>query len=96
MFEEGLKRGLVKSDMTVDDFLTTLPNDYYKADAQRQVDTIDREHFEAIEGELKVLFHAYNKSLGRLWKRAKSRARLYLAQPAALMTDLRKYRKWNG
>jgi anaerobic magnesium-protoporphyrin IX monomethyl ester cyclase len=94
MFEEGLKRGLVKPDMTRDDFQATPPNDYYKTDACRQVDTMSQEQFEALEWELKALFHAYNKSPGRLWKRAKSRARLYLAQPAALVTDFRKYRKW--
>ncbi len=96
MFEEGLKRGLVKPDMTGDDFLLTPPNDYYKADAHRQVDTMGQEQFEAMEWELKALFHAYNKSPVRLWKRAKSRARLYITQPAALVTDFRKYRNWNG
>ena len=95
LFEEGVKRGLVKPEMTAEDFFTTLPNDYYKAEGRRQVDTIDPETFAAAEVEMKARFHAYNKSLGRLLKRAKSRSRLYLVQPALLFADFRKYLSWN-
>lgn len=95
LFEEGLQRGLVKPDMTAEDFFTTLPNDYYKAEGRLQVDTIDPKAFAAAEVEMKARFHAYNKSVGRLLKRAKSRARLYLVQPALLFTDFRKYLSWN-
>jgi anaerobic magnesium-protoporphyrin IX monomethyl ester cyclase len=94
MFEEGLKRGLVKPDMAIKDFFEMLPNDYYKADARRQVETIDQEVFEGRQAEMKRQFHAYNKGVGRLLKRAKSRAGLYLAQPALLWTDFRKYLSW--
>jgi len=95
MFEEGLKRGLVKPDMTLEEFYTVSPNDYYKADARRQVDTIDRETFEAVEMEMKARFHAYNKRVGRLLKRARSRAGLYVSQPALLLADFKKYLSWN-
>lgn len=95
MFEEGRKRGLVKPDMTLEDFLAVLPNDYYKADAGRQVETIDREQFEALESELKSRFHAYNRGVGRLLKRARSRAGVYLAQPALLLADFKRYLSWS-
>jgi radical SAM superfamily enzyme YgiQ (UPF0313 family) len=95
MFEEGLKRGLVKPDMTLEDFFTLSPNDYYKADARRQVDAMAPEVFERLETEMKTCFHAYNKSMGRLLKRAKSRAGLYWAQPALLLADFRRYLSWN-
>lgn len=94
MFEEGVQRGLVRSGMAMKDFFAILPNDYYKADARRQVDTIDQEVFEAQEAEMKRRFHAYNKGVGRLLKRAKSRAGLYWAQPALLLADFRKYLSW--
>ncbi len=95
LFEEGIKRGLVKPDMTAEDFFTTSPNDYYKADGRLQVDTIDRETFAAAEVEMKTRFHAHNQNVGRLLKRARSRARLYRVQPALLFTDFRKYLSWN-
>jgi anaerobic magnesium-protoporphyrin IX monomethyl ester cyclase len=96
MFEEGLRRGLVKLDMSRQDFLETLPNDYYKADARRQVDTIDPAVFASLQAEMKRRFHAYNKGVGRLLKRAKSRAGLYWTQPALLLADFRKYLSWAG
>ncbi|HSV99513.1 MAG TPA: radical SAM protein [Sedimentisphaerales bacterium] len=95
MFEEGLKRGLVKPDMTLEDFFRVLPNDYYKADARRQVDTMAPQAFEKLEMEMKARFHAYNKSVRRLVKRARSRAGLYWAQPALLLADFRKFLVWN-
>jgi radical SAM superfamily enzyme YgiQ (UPF0313 family) len=95
MFEEGFKRGLVKPDMTLEDFFTVSPNDYYKADPCRQVDTMTPEVFEKLEMEMKACFHAYNKSMGRLLKRAKSRAGLYWAQPALLLADFRRYLSWS-
>ena len=94
MFHEGIRRGLVKADMTFEDFYATMPNDYYKADPRRQVDTIDGEAFERVESEMKAGFHAYNKGLPRLLKRAKSRLGLYRSQPAVLLDDIRKYLTW--
>ncbi len=94
MFEEGCQRGLVRPDMSWKDFFEMLPNDYYKADARRQVDTIDPEVFESQQAEMKRRFHAYNKGMGRLLKRAKSRAGLYWTQPALLLADFRKYLSW--
>ena len=94
MFEEGLRRGLVKLDMSRKDFFEMLPNNYYKADARCQVDTIDPAVFESQQAEVKRRFHAYNKGVGRLLKRAKSRAGLYWTQPALLLADFRKYLSW--
>jgi anaerobic magnesium-protoporphyrin IX monomethyl ester cyclase len=94
MFEEGLRRGLVKPGMTGKDFFEMSPNDYYKADGCRQVDTMDQDTFQRQAAEMKRRFHAYNKGWGRLLKRAKSRAGLYWAQPTALLTDVRKYLDW--
>lgn len=95
MFEEGVNRGLLKPEMTLEEFYTTLPNDYYKTPARRQVDTIDQERFDVLESEMKAKFHAYNKGVGRLFKRARSRAQLYLSQPSELLADFKKYRSWS-
>ncbi|MEN6338366.1 MAG: radical SAM protein [Phycisphaerales bacterium] len=95
MFEESVRRGLVKPDMTLDDFFTIPPAQYYRADVRRQVDTVDLEAFKAAETEIKARCHKYNKGLGRLLKRARSRANLYATQPSALLADFRKYLSWN-
>ncbi|MHC4518630.1 MAG: B12-binding domain-containing radical SAM protein, partial [Planctomycetota bacterium] len=95
MFEEGIARGLVKADMALEEFYTTLPNDYYKTNGRRQVDTIDQGRFAVLESETKAKFHAYNKGVGRLFKRVRSRARLYLGHPASLLTDFRRFLSWS-
>ena len=94
MFAEGTKQGLVKPDMTLADFYTTLPNHYYKSDPQQQTDTIDPERFSALEQEMKSKFHTYNKKFKRLVNRAKSRARIYAATPGLFLTDVAKYLSW--
>jgi len=95
MFAEGIKKGLVKPEMTLEDFYTTLPNHYYKKDARRQVDTIDEELFCMLEQEMKDKFHSYNKSFRKILNRAKSRAKLYTKQPQILFTDFKKYLSWS-
>lgn len=95
MFEESARRGLVKPDMTLNDFFTIPPNHYYRTEARRQVDTMDQEAFQAVELEIKAKCHRYNKGLPRLLKRAKSRADLYWAHPTLLLADFRKYLSWN-
>ena len=94
MFAEGIKQGLVKPEMTLPDFYTTLPNHYYKSDVQQQTDTIDSERFSALEQEMKGKFHAYNKKFKRLLNRAKSRTRIYAASPHIFLADVAKYFSW--
>jgi hypothetical protein len=94
MFEEGVRRGLASADMTLEGFYTTLPNDYYRVMGAGRADDVDMERLEALESEIKARFHAYNKSLTRVLKRAKSRTRIYLNQPALLLSDFKKYLSW--
>lgn len=94
MFEDGVRRGLVKPDMTLEDFYTMLPNHYYKADVRRQLDTMEPERFAALEEELKKQFHMYNKQFTRILRRARSRLRQYVRSPRVLYTDFQKYLSW--
>ncbi len=94
MFEEGVARGLVKPQMTMEDFYTMLPNDYYKADPHRQVESIGPDEFHALARDVKSEFHAYNKSLAKTVKRASSRLGLYINRPRTLLADINRYRKW--
>ncbi len=94
MFAEGVNKGLVKPEMTFSDFYTTLPNHYYKVDAQRQVDTIEPHRFFVLEQEIKKKFHRYNKTFSSLLNRIRSRARLYARKPWILFVDFKKYLSW--
>jgi radical SAM superfamily enzyme YgiQ (UPF0313 family) len=94
MFSEGVEKGLVKPDMSLEDFYATLPNDYYKLDPRRQVETIDADEFLVLAEEMKKRFHRYNKNIKRLWRRAKSRMAFYAGHPRALASDFNKYLSW--
>ena len=94
MFEEGIDREITRADMALAEFYTTLPNDYYRASVGTGVETLDPARFRALESEMKSKFHAYNKNVARVLKRAKARAGLYWHQPATLLSDFRKYISW--
>jgi len=94
MFHDGIRRGLVKPDMTLADFYAVLPNDYYKADPRRQVEAIEPEQFERLEQEIKDRFYDYNKGLRRLLSRARARTVQYRRSPRVLVADFKKYLSW--
>jgi len=94
MFAEGIKKGLVKPKMSLEDFYSTLPNHYYKKDPDRQLDTIDQQRFRRLEQEMKEKFHNYNKSFRRIFRRARARSKLYIKQPYILFRDFKKYLSW--
>lgn len=94
MFTEGLKRGLVKEEMTLDEFFSTFPNHYYKINSKRQLDTIDEERFIFLEKELREHFHNYNKDFRRVFKRGQGRLNLYRNEPGILWGDIKRYLRW--
>lgn len=94
MFNEGIKRGLVKQEMSLNEYFNTFPNNYYKVDSNRQVDTIDEEKYKVLEKEIKDAFHTYNKSLKHVVKRAKARTNIYIKEPKILIKDVKKYLSW--
>lgn len=91
MFDEGVRRGLVRPDMGREDFFSVAPNDYYKADPAVQSDTIAPEDFLRLEGEVKRAFHDHNKKLGNVLKMGWAKAAVYASEPSALFSDLKKY-----
>jgi anaerobic magnesium-protoporphyrin IX monomethyl ester cyclase len=94
MFHEGIRRGLVRPDMGLDDFYAVPPNHYYKADPRRQVETIEPEQFDRLEREMKDRFHEYNKGFRRILSRARARTIQYTRSPRVLYADFRKYLSW--
>ena len=74
LFDIGIERGVVKQDVSYEDFFTRIPSDYYLKDVNRRVDTMGREDFKALEKEVKEAFHNYNKGSGRIFERAGARS----------------------
>ncbi len=94
MFTDGIKRNLVRPDMSKDDFFTIAPNNYYKCDPAVQTDAVAPQDFLLLEREVKQAFHAHNKRLGNVLKMGWAKAAVYFSEPAALFSDARKYLRY--
>jgi len=94
LFDIGIAKNLVERERTLHDFYNISPKYYYVKDLNRRVDAISNEEFEKLEFEMKKAFHTYNRGIGRLAKRAKSRSKLYLNEPKAFWGDLKKFWSW--
>ncbi len=91
LFEEGIRRGLVKPVMTRQDYFSTEPIHYYKKDPAVQTDGMEPAAFLALEKQVKAVFHAHNKNLFRAAKMGLARMRLYRSAPGELFSDLKKF-----
>lgn len=94
MFEGGIKRGLVNPKMSMKQFLTINPNDYYKKDPNLQSDVIDQKRFLEIEEEVKKVFRDYNMRMENIWSMAYSKIAVYFKEPRIFMEDINKFRKY--
>jgi hypothetical protein len=55
---------------------------------------MDSEEFVLLEREVKDAFHDYNKSLIRIYERAKARSGIYLHNPRIFFNDVEKFLGW--
>ena len=94
MFNEGLKRDLVTESMSLKDFYSVMPNNYYKVDPNIQTDTISPERFSEIEIEVKEGFRKYNMRGGNILRMAWSKIDVYLREPKIFMEDFQKFKKY--
>lgn len=94
LFDIGVERGLVKQEMSYEDFFSQIPSDYYLKDVNRRVDTMSHEDFVALEMNVKDVFHTYNKGMGRIFERAKARSGLYFHNPGIFFNDIEKFLGW--
>ena len=94
LFEVGIQKGLVQNNRSLEDFYTISPKYYYVKDINQRVDTMSREEFERLEYEIKEVFHKYNMGFPRLFKRVKSRNKLYISNPKVLFDDFKKFLSW--
>ena len=94
LFELGLKTKILKNEMTLADFFSTPPNQYYLKEREGFSDVIDKICFRELEVEIKNDFHKYNRSLYRIFKRILSRKALYLNDIRIIVKDIRRFIAW--
>ena len=94
MYIEGIKKGLVKENMTLNDFFTTNPNDYYKKNPKIQSNIISPKKFKKLENEVKDIFRQYNLKLNNVISMGLSKILVYIKDPLDLAHDLDKFFKY--
>ena len=94
MFTQGIEKGLVRAEMTLEDFFNISPNNYYKVNPDKQLEAVNGDDFLAVAEDVKKEFHIYNTNFKRLWRRAKSRTGFYFARPCSLWSDFKKFLSW--
>lgn len=90
MFDEGVKKGLLKAEMSLKEFYEVFPNNYYKVDESVQNDKISPERFSQLEKEVYQAFHRYNIKLGNILAMGKSKIGVYLSDPKIFYEDIKK------
>ena len=91
MFADGIRRGLIKADMTLEDFYITSPDGYYKKDAHIQLDSMSQAEFQQIAIDMKKAFHQYNTHFFRVMKTAFVKIPSYIIEPKMFIEDVKKY-----
>ncbi|MFH1379290.1 MAG: radical SAM protein [bacterium] len=91
LFYDAIKKGMIKNDMTLDDFYQTNPNDYYKAYPNTQTNLISPDEFKLLNTQLKRAFKKHNLKPGKLIKAVISKFRIYLLEPSCLINDMGKF-----
>jgi len=94
LFEIGIEKGLVKREMSYEDYFTRKPSDYYLKNVEKRIDTMDQEEFASVEKEIKEAFHDYNKGIIRILERVKARSNIYLHNPRIFINDIEKFLGW--
>ncbi|MFA6250155.1 MAG: radical SAM protein [Candidatus Shapirobacteria bacterium] len=90
MFEEGIKRKLIKNQMSLKDYYTMYPSDYYKIDPKVQNDMISKERFPVIEKEVNEIFRKHNKKFNNVLAMALAKVGVYTNDPKVFWEDVKK------
>jgi radical SAM superfamily enzyme YgiQ (UPF0313 family) len=87
IFEDLLKEGKVSLDMNWSRFSHASPHNYFAK-------YLNREEFAEIVDYATSEFDRYNGSFRRLFKRAQSKASIYLNHPGDFFKDIQRYLQW--
>lgn len=90
LFSLGLKLGLYKPKMSLDEFFSLNPDDYYFVDPNRRVTTMETEEFNKIRDYVFENFRRYNSRFSGLFARAVARRKAYINDPRLLLHDIKR------
>lgn len=96
LFNLGVKLGILKPEMTREEYMRTNPIDYYYIDPNRRTVNLNEDDLSTITKKMLTAFDAHNKKFTNLLRRGLSRKKTYLINPRILVGDLSKMAGWIG
>ena len=94
LFDIGVEKGLVCKERNYEDYFNINPKYYYVKDIERKSDAMNIGEMAELEELIKNEIHIYNKSFGRLYKRAISKSMVYFKDPKVFVRDIKKFLAW--
>lgn len=94
LFEQGVRMGLLHSEVKADHFFNTNPKDYFFTDPANRVTNIGKQRFDELVSFLTHEFHNHNTKLRNIIRRGWARRSLYRCDPKLMFNDIRKALKW--
>ena len=94
LFDQGVKMGLLCADVELNHFFKTNPKDYFFINSDKRTLNIPKEKFDELTNFMMDGFHKHNTKLKNILRRGMARKKVYLGDPALLLSDLKKVFKW--
>ncbi|MBI5233475.1 MAG: B12-binding domain-containing radical SAM protein [Deltaproteobacteria bacterium] len=94
LWEDGVRLGLISTDIKPGHFFNTNPKDYFFKDPKRRVIGMDHEEFSELAHYLMEEFDRYNTGFSRLLRRGWSRKKAYSKDMGLMFKDMKKAARW--
>jgi radical SAM superfamily enzyme YgiQ (UPF0313 family) len=94
LFEQGVRMGLLHSEVELDHFFNTNPKDYFFIDPLKRVAGVEKQRFDELVAFLRDGFHRHNTRIGNIIRRGWVRKQVYSRDLSLLFNDIRKAFKW--
>lgn len=94
LFDLGVKMGILKEKIGLDDFRHVNPIDYYFINPDKRVAALSKEEFDKISAWMMNAFNKRNKKFGKLIRRGWARRKQYIHDPSMIKNDMGKVIRW--
>ena len=94
LFEQGVKMGLLHSEVELEHFFNTNPKDYFFINPSKRVADIEKQKFDELVAFSMDGFHKHNTKLRNIARRGWARRLVYSQNLKLMLNDIKKALKW--
>ena len=90
LFKQGVKMGLLHSEVGLDHFFNTNPKDYFFINPSKRVAGIEKKNFDELVAFLMDRFHKHNTKFRNMIRRGWARRLVYSQDLKLMLSDIKK------